>query len=55
MMTRGGITADDGLCPGCEQAGGVHLVTSTSDADTWACHQCGTKWIIAGLVDLSGS
>jgi len=55
MMTQGGTTADDDLCPGCDQAGGAHWVTNTLDADTWACHQCGTEWIIASSVDLSGS
>jgi hypothetical protein len=55
MMTGSSTTADDGLCPGCEQACGVHWVTNTPDTDTWACHQCGTEWIIVGSVDLSGS
>ncbi|PZS39944.1 MAG: hypothetical protein DLM62_05500 [Pseudonocardiales bacterium] len=35
-----------GLCPGCDQAGGVRLCDSAPGADTWACTGCGFQWSV---------
>jgi hypothetical protein len=33
-------------CPGCDHTDAIRWVTSTPDADTWACRWCDTEWTV---------